>query len=660
MDTILNSLSGTSKDIGEVGLTKKTAKSGVFSKLMESLQKHLNQADGMVKVQGSKATQKVPLVTAGDAVGKAKSDIQAKNMQTVPVSGQLLTPVKHKGTLLASNETTLVTPLVLSDTPTSALLNKGVIGKGVVDQVVASKLDVKALGSEKKLLPEVAEASLKGKKEAVVKEMVAPQVAAETAQPLVDVAQKDVVTDSAVPVATVVSVEAVAQATVKTAAAPQVAAEMKVEGKSVAQATVKEVASPQVAAETKVEGKAVAQATVKEVAASQVTAETKVEGKAVAQASVKEVAAPQVTAESKVEGKAVAQASVKAAAAPQVTAETKVEGKAVAQASVKEVAAPQVTAETKVEGKTVAQAHTHSLGKTNAEVTAPVQASPLVAVEGAQSQPVVQKAIENVFAGAKSSALFQNEGEDGVASDASKEKVSKNTLISGDVVGKAGSAGQTLATNRVLSSGVTSHAPVALGSNSVGGVSTTLSGESTSDSKDDRGGSTRSAMSLVDAMSMRDLRSTQNNFAMHMAYRTAQGFQPHDAMYEISKAAKDGMRKLELQLEPASLGKIQVTLQMDAAKQIQVHMLVDQSASRQILEQQMPQLRQALADQGLNLSGFTMDTNSQQGQGGSGANQGFARQGSPQGTANRFDEPMAHTINMGVNTASHGRLNILA
>ncbi|MDQ6973655.1 MAG: flagellar hook-length control protein FliK [Mariprofundaceae bacterium] len=186
-------------------------------------------------------------------------------------------------------------------------------------------------------------------------------------------------------------------------------------------------------------------------------------------------------------------------------------------------------------------------------------------------------------------------------------------------------------------------------------ASTSMSGQQGSDSKDERG-STRNIATLLDGSSLRDVRLTTQSFSAHMAYRTAQAFMPQDAMAEVARVAKEGMKKLELQLEPASLGKIQVTLQMDAAKQLQVHMVIDQSASKQLLEQQLPQLRQALADQGLNLSGFTMDMNSRQGQEDRDEGQGFARHN----TLGMGVEELGAPTVMGVNTATHGRLNILA
>lgn len=80
-----------------------------------------------------------------------------------------------------------------------------------------------------------------------------------------------------------------------------------------------------------------------------------------------------------------------------------------------------------------------------------------------------------------------------------------------------------------------------------------------------------------------------------------------DAMQEIARVSQHGNTKLELTLEPAHLGKVQVTLQTDASKQIQVLMHVDQPHARHLIEQQLPVLRQALEQQGLSLGNFSMD-----------------------------------------------------
>ena len=187
------------------------------------------------------------------------------------------------------------------------------------------------------------------------------------------------------------------------------------------------------------------------------------------------------------------------------------------------------------------------------------------------------------------------------------------------------------------------------------------SSNSQSSTSDHHANTSRSAAELIamtDA-SARDVRLARNEFAMHMAYRSTHTFRPNDAMLEISRAARDGHMKLELTLEPATLGKIQVSLQTDATKQIQVHMLVDQSASKQVLEQQLPQLRQALANQGLELAGFSMNMNSQQQQEHDGSPKAFA--------GNTVHEdgmhvlaPSENTMPLGMNIAEHGRLNILA
>jgi len=78
------------------------------------------------------------------------------------------------------------------------------------------------------------------------------------------------------------------------------------------------------------------------------------------------------------------------------------------------------------------------------------------------------------------------------------------------------------------------------------------------------------------------------------------------AMQEIGHAAAQKKFQLELTLEPAHLGKIHVYLDSDANKQIQIHLEIDQPASRQTIEQHLPALRHALAQQGLNMGSFSM------------------------------------------------------
>ena len=233
---------------------------------------------------------------------------------------------------------------------------------------------------------------------------------------------------------------------------------------------------------------------------------------------------------------------------------------------------------------------------------------------------------------------------------ASEEKVSK---IKSDL--KSGAA------NRSGIAGVQAQASISTVASVRSDASIKLSaGQDSSMAGDDRGMGRPAAELLMADGTVRDARSTRSDFAMQMAYRSAASFKPSDAMLEISKAAKDGTVKLELMLEPATLGKIQVSLQTDAQKQMQVHVVVDQQASRQVLEQQLPQLRQALADQGLNLAGFTMDMNSQQQNDGKGS--GHV---ADMGHINSHGEPesvMSQTssLRMGVNIADDGSLSILA
>lgn len=84
-----------------------------------------------------------------------------------------------------------------------------------------------------------------------------------------------------------------------------------------------------------------------------------------------------------------------------------------------------------------------------------------------------------------------------------------------------------------------------------------------------------------------------------------------EAVQSIAHFAANGTSKLELQLEPAHLGKVHITLQTDAARQLQMHLSVESQMTRQVIEQHMPQLRAALEQQGLNLGNFTFSTGSQ-------------------------------------------------
>lgn len=106
--------------------------------------------------------------------------------------------------------------------------------------------------------------------------------------------------------------------------------------------------------------------------------------------------------------------------------------------------------------------------------------------------------------------------------------------------------------------------------------------------------------------------AASSNFQSYLSGKHAPSMTMFETIDHIAQSAHNGKTKLEIQLEPAHLGKIQVTLQTDASKQLLIHMVVDQGATRAALEQQMPALRNALAQQGFDLSGFSMGGGSQQ------------------------------------------------
>ncbi len=146
------------------------------------------------------------------------------------------------------------------------------------------------------------------------------------------------------------------------------------------------------------------------------------------------------------------------------------------------------------------------------------------------------------------------------------------------------------------------------------------------------------------------------DFQAQLAYKSQRVFTPADTMLEIVKSAKDGSTSLELQLEPAHLGKVQVQIQMDAAKHIQVVFTVDQQTSKHALEQHMPQLRLALSQQGLDLGSFSMQMNQQQHQ----EHQSSRSASNTSTWTNQILEDGTQNNQIGINIATDGRLSILA
>lgn len=141
-------------------------------------------------------------------------------------------------------------------------------------------------------------------------------------------------------------------------------------------------------------------------------------------------------------------------------------------------------------------------------------------------------------------------------------------------------------------------------------------GDSGSQFSDNKGGQGAQSLNTM----LGDVKSTSSSSSANFqSYLTSKAPPPptmsiFDSMNHIAQSAKNGQTRLEIQLDPANLGKIQISLQSDASKQLQIHMVVDQNMTRTALEQQLPQLRNALAQQGFDLSGFSMDSQGQQGQ----------------------------------------------
>lgn len=87
---------------------------------------------------------------------------------------------------------------------------------------------------------------------------------------------------------------------------------------------------------------------------------------------------------------------------------------------------------------------------------------------------------------------------------------------------------------------------------------------------------------------------------------------------QLSLLAKDGVQQAELHLNPADMGPISVQIAIDGT-QAQVNFGVDSAATRQIIENGLPELAAAMRDAGLTLSGGGVHQQAQQrgdGQGG--------------------------------------------
>ncbi len=143
---------------------------------------------------------------------------------------------------------------------------------------------------------------------------------------------------------------------------------------------------------------------------------------------------------------------------------------------------------------------------------------------------------------------------------------------------------------------------------------------------------------------------------MHAATPNTGPWTAMQAMQEIGAQAGQGKTRLQLQLEPAHLGKIQVFLESDSQKKIQIHMVVDQNHSRQLLEQHLPMLRQALDQQGLNLGNFSMG--GEQHHGTDNRRQQEASDGSPMQHDAAIEMPNIQSAIARISPSIDGRLSI--
>ncbi len=92
-----------------------------------------------------------------------------------------------------------------------------------------------------------------------------------------------------------------------------------------------------------------------------------------------------------------------------------------------------------------------------------------------------------------------------------------------------------------------------------------------------------------------------------------EGWQPQVGE-RVAWMANNGMQRAELQLDPPSLGRVDVTVVMKG-EHAQVMFNADTSAGREVLESSMPRLRDALAENGITLADVNVserDSRSQQ------------------------------------------------
>lgn len=109
---------------------------------------------------------------------------------------------------------------------------------------------------------------------------------------------------------------------------------------------------------------------------------------------------------------------------------------------------------------------------------------------------------------------------------------------------------------------------------------------------------------------------------------------PHHVVSQIVEGvrmrARDGQTSMSLRLEPPNLGSVRLELRMDRDV-VHLRIQVQSEAVREVVTSNLPQLREALAREGLNIQSFSLSSD-----GNAGA---FAREHNPQNSGERRWQP---------------------
>ncbi|WP_413741101.1 flagellar hook-length control protein FliK [Sodalis sp. RH15] len=89
---------------------------------------------------------------------------------------------------------------------------------------------------------------------------------------------------------------------------------------------------------------------------------------------------------------------------------------------------------------------------------------------------------------------------------------------------------------------------------------------------------------------------------------------------QVVMYSRDGQQSAELRLHPDSLGTVQISMQVDTNNQMQIHLASGHSQVRAALEDALPQLRDSLAQSGINLGQSSVGGDAMPNWGGNGQN----------------------------------------